>query len=236
MAEPTILCLIPARSGSKGIPHKNIQEFRGKPLMAWSIEQAQQCKYKMRVIVSTDDMNYADVARAHGAEVPFLRPKEISQDLSTDYEFISHALDWLAKYDNYVPDVVVQLRPTYPTRTVALLNDCLETFLANRSTFDSLRTVVPIEKSPYKMYRIDQGRLRPVCQSWEGRREPHNLCRQELPQCYLHNGCIDILRAEIVKYGTISGQMIYPYVMAAEETHDIDTVADLDAAKEQVTN
>jgi CMP-N-acetylneuraminic acid synthetase len=200
--------------------------------MAWSIEQALQCKYKMRVIVSTDDMNYADVARKYGAEVPFLRPKEISQDLSTDFEFIQHALCWLEKYDDYVPDVVVQLRPTYPTRTVALLNDCLDTFLANMKTYDSLRTVIPIEKSPYKMYRIVNGMLRPVCSTLDNRREPYNLCRQDLPQCYLHNGCIDILRANIVRYETITGQMIYPYVMPAEETHDIDTAADLEAAKE----
>ena len=87
-----ILCIIPARSGSKGIPHKNIKLFHNKPLLAWSIIQAQQSKYNMRIIVSTDSENYSNIANDYGAETPFLRPSEISQDSSTDYECIKHYL------------------------------------------------------------------------------------------------------------------------------------------------
>ena len=85
-----ILCIIPARSGSKGIPHKNIKNLCGKPLLSWSIEQAQKSKHYMRIIVTTDSEEYAEIARKYGAETPFIRPKEISQDLSTDLEFIQH--------------------------------------------------------------------------------------------------------------------------------------------------
>ena len=85
-----ILCLIPARSGSKGIKHKNIRNLSGKPLMAWSIEQAKNSKHSMRIIVTTDSEEYAKIARDYGAETPFLRPSKISQDLSTDLEFIKH--------------------------------------------------------------------------------------------------------------------------------------------------
>ena len=90
----TILCIIPARSGSKGIKNKNIMDFNGKPLIAWSIEQAKKCNYDMKIIVSTDSQDYADIAIIYGAEVPFLRPKKISDDLSTDIEFIKYCVDW----------------------------------------------------------------------------------------------------------------------------------------------
>ena len=85
-----ILCIIPARSGSKGIKDKNIKLFNGKPLLAWSILQAKQCSHDMRIIVSTDSHEYSRIAEQYGAEVPFLRPKHLSQDLSTDFECIEH--------------------------------------------------------------------------------------------------------------------------------------------------
>ena len=97
----------------KGIPHKNIKHLCGKPLLSWTIDQAKKSKYEMRIIVSTDSEKYVEIATNYGAETPFLRPKEISQDLSTDLEFIEHALKELKKND-YVPDFIVQLRPTYP--------------------------------------------------------------------------------------------------------------------------
>ena len=111
-----VLALIPARGGSKGIKMKNIKEFKGKPLIYWSIKLALDCKVVNRVIVSTDNENIKRVAEECGADVPFLRPKEISGDLSTDYEFIKHCLDYLKENGEDEPDIIVQLRPTYPTR------------------------------------------------------------------------------------------------------------------------
>jgi len=87
-----VLAIIPARGGSKGVPRKNLRLLLGKPLLVWAIERARDAKSVTRLIVSTDDEEIADLARAHGAEVPFLRPAEISQDLSTDVEFLLHAL------------------------------------------------------------------------------------------------------------------------------------------------
>ena len=88
-----ILCLIPARSGSKGLKDKNIRDFKGKPLIAHSILQAKECDFveSMRIIVTTDSKKYAEVAKKYGAEVPFIRPADISQDMSTDLEFMKHA-------------------------------------------------------------------------------------------------------------------------------------------------
>ena len=221
-----ILTLIPARSGSKGIKDKNIRHLNGKPLIVHSIEQAQKSNYssQMRIIVSTDSQHYAKIAKEYGAEVPFIRPKEISQDLSTDYEFIIHALDYLEK-ENYVPDIVLQLRPTQPLRKVEDIDSCLDLFIKNRSNYDSLRTVKKFEKSPYKMYSIRDNHLVPLFTEINEINEPYNHCRQLLPDTYLHIGYIDIFNTSIVKNGTISGKKVYPYIIE-NESIDIDTEED----------
>src|SRR5450759_2633130 len=103
-----ILAIIPARGGSKGIPRKNIRLFAGYPLIAWSIAAARQSEMVTRTLVSTDDAEIAAVARSFGAETPFLRPAEFSQDKTTDLPVFEHALQWLAENENFRPDVVVQ--------------------------------------------------------------------------------------------------------------------------------
>jgi N-acylneuraminate cytidylyltransferase len=219
-----IFALIPARSGSKGIPNKNIMDFHGLPMMAWSINQALECKYIDRVFVSTDSEEYRQIAIEYGAEAPFLRPKEISDDLSTDYECIKHFLDQLEDQ----PDIIVHLRPTYPTRKASILEATIEIFTGVRSEYDSLRTVVPFEKSPMKMYTIDSDVLNPLFPVWRGIKEPYNRCRQELTQCYLHNGYIDIMNTDTIKkYQSVTGPKIFPFVMDETETNDIDYYKDL---------
>ena len=222
-----VLALIPARGGSKGIKMKNIKEFRGKPLIYWSIKLALDCKVVNRVIVSTDNKNIKRVAEECGADVPFLRPKEISGDLSTDYEFIKHCLDYLKENGEDEPDIIVQLRPTYPTRKLEILNETLDIFIKNLDKYDSLRTVYEMEKSPYKMYNIEDGELKPLFKEVKGIKEPYNQCRQLLPKTYIHNGYIDLIKTEIVeKKYSITGDRIYPYLMSKEEYHDIDTEED----------
>jgi len=222
-----VLALIPARGGSKGIKMKNIKEFKGNPLIYWSIKLALDCKVVNRVIVSTDNENIKRVAEECGADVPFLRPKEISGDLSTDYEFIKHCLDYLKENGEDEPDIIVQLRPTYPTRKLDILNETLDIFIKNLDNYDSLRTVYEMEKSPYKMYNIEDGELKPLFKEVKGIKEPYNQCRQLLPKTYIHNGYIDLIKTEIVeKKGSITGDRIYPYLMSKEEYHDIDTEED----------
>ena len=226
-----ILCIIPARSGSKGLPHKNIKDYRGKPLLAWSIEQAQLCRYDMKIVVSTDSKEYADIAMKYGAEAPFLRPLEISGDLSTDYECMKHSVEWLKQNQQYYPDIVLQLRPTSPLRNVEDINNAIGLFLENRENYDSLRSVIEFEKSPYKMYNVKENTLMPLFKKVNDIDEPYNQCRQILPKCYLHNGYIDIFNTSILETETISGEKIYPYVMNKEEDLDIDTNDDLEKAR-----
>jgi len=222
-----ILCIIPARSGSKGIKNKNIMDYNGKPLLAWSIEQAQKCHYNMRIIVSTDSQEYANIARTYGAEVPFIRPSEISNDLSTDFEFINHCVNWLKTNENYSCDIILQLRPTSPTRKIEDINKALELFIKNRDKFDSLRSVIPFEKSPYKMYSLNNNTLTPLFNEINNIYEPYNQPRQILPQCYLHNGYIDILNTSLLNENTISGKNILPFIMEQNDNLDIDVISDL---------
>ena len=219
-----ILCIIPARSGSKGIPDKNIKLFCGKPLLAWSIIQAIKCKYKMKIVVSTDSQKYANIAKKYGAEVPFLRPIELSDDLSTDIEFLKYTIQGLELVQNYKPDIILQLRPTAPNRTVKNINNCLDTFIKNYENYDSLRTVAEVEKSPYKMYSFDNksNKLVPLFDNINNIKESFNQPRQILPKTYLHNGYIDILKTDLLKDDLISGSNIYPYKMDKSNNIDID--------------
>lgn len=227
-----ILVLIPARCGSKGLPNKNIKDFCGKPLLAWSIEQAKSSKYvdNMRIVLSTDSIEYANIGNEYGAEVPFIRPKKIAQDNSTDIEFIQHAVSYLEEWENYKSDIILQLRPTQPCRKVEEIDKCLDLFLQNREEYDSLRTLVESPKSPYKIYQINNDNVLEPVIKLEGL-EGINMCRQDLPKCYLHNGYIDILNTDILKKNTISGSKIYPYIMNNEDHIDIDTIKDWNEAE-----
>ena len=104
-----ILALIPARAGSKRVKNKNIRVFRGKPLIAHTIEQAKSSKYINRIIVTTDGPEIAKISQEYGAEVPFMRPAAISADDSVEIEYYKHALKWLAGYDDYKPDIIVNM-------------------------------------------------------------------------------------------------------------------------------
>src|SRR5688572_24739345 len=133
-----VLALIPARGGSKGIPRKNIRSFAGYPLIAWSIAAAKQSELVTRVIVSTDDEEIAKVAREWGAEAPFLRAAEISQDKTTDLPVFEHALKWLEDVEGYRPDIIIQLRPTSPIRPKGMVDEAIR-ILQNNKDADCVR-------------------------------------------------------------------------------------------------
>lgn len=226
-ASPEVLALIPARSGSKSIPHKNIRLLLGKPLLAYSIEHARASKLINRVIVSTDSAEYAQIARQYGAETPFLRPAEISQDHSTDLDVFLHALDWLATHEGYAPDLCVHLRPTYPVRRVADI-DAMIQILIDHPELDAARSVALAPETPYKMwFRDADGLLSPVVQTEIP--EAHNAPRQSLPTVYLQNACIDVVRSRIITAKhSMTGSRIWGYVM--QDNFDIDTEAQLQQA------
>lgn len=224
--KPEILTIIPARGGSKGIPRKNIRNFAGSPLIAWSIAAAQQSEFVTRTIVSTDDEEIAAVARSFGAETPFLRPAEFAQDQTTDLPVFEHALQWLAEHENYRPEVVVQLRPTSPIRPRDCVDGAIKILLAHPDA-DCVRGVVPAGQNPHKMWRLPGGENAPMKNllDVEGIVEPYNSPRQILPPIYWQTGHIDVIRASsILKKKSMSGGKIYPLVIDPRYSVDLDNL------------
>ncbi len=232
-----VLAIIPARGGSKGIPRKNIKVFAGYPLIAYSIVAAKQSKLVTRVIVSTDDADIVEVTRRWGAEVPFTRPSEYSQDHTLDYPVIRHALDWLAENEGYYPDVVVQLRPTSPVRPRNCIDDAIQ-LLLDHPDADCVRGVVSAGQNPFKMWTIDSetGQMRPLI-GVEGIKEPYNAPRQVLPQVYWQTGHIDAIRAQtIIEKGSLTGDVILPLMIDPRYTVDIDMPSDWKISEKLVQN
>jgi N-acylneuraminate cytidylyltransferase len=222
-----ILALIPARGGSKGIPRKNIRNFAGYPLIAWSIAAAKQSELVTRVIVSTDDEEIAAVAREYGAETPFLRPAELAQDKTTDLPVFEHALEWLEENEGYRPEITIQLRPTSPIRPKGMLDHAIRILLEHKEA-DCVRGIVPAGQNPFKMWRFD-GENKPMnpLLAVDGIAEPYNAPRQILPPVYWQTGHIDAIRVSTIKQKhSLTGDVIYPLVIDPRYTVDIDNLSD----------
>src|SRR5574339_711639 len=222
-----ILALIPARGGSKGIPRKNIRNFAGYPLIAWSIAAAKQASCVTRVIVSTDDEEIAAVAREHGAETPFLRPAELAQDNTTDLPVFEHALVWLEEQEGYKPEIIIQLRPTSPIRPKDCVDNAVKILLEHQDA-DCVRGVVPAGQNPHKMWRLagEDQPMRPLLEV-AGIAEPYNAPRQILPPVYWQTGHIDAIRVSTIRQKrSLTGGVIYPLVIDPRFTVDIDSLSD----------
>jgi CMP-N-acetylneuraminic acid synthetase len=231
-----VLVLIPARGGSKSIPRKNIRPFAGHPLIAYSIAAGLAAETVTRVIVSTDDEEIAQVSRNYGAETPFLRPIEISQDNTPDLPVFQHALQWLANTESYEPDIVVQLRPTSPFRRVWHVDQAVYRLLEQPAA-DAVRTVCVPFQNPFKMWRIGQdGFMHPLLEpqflagNWHTtglRNEPYNMPRQELPEVYWQTGYVDAAWADtILSKNSMTGSRILPLIIDPSEWIDIDSPDD----------
>jgi N-acylneuraminate cytidylyltransferase len=225
--KPQVLALIPARGGSKGIPGKDIKPFAGYPLIAYSIGAGLRSEQVTRVIVSTDDEAIAAVAKEWGAEVPFLRPGHLAEDDTPDLPVLTHCLDWLAKNEDFHPDVVVWLRPTSPIRPLDCVDQAVELLLAHPEA-DSVRGVVPAGQNPFKMWTLDEesGALMQLIDV-PGNAEPYNAPRQSLPQVYWQTGHIDALWTKtIADKGSMTGDVIMPLMIDPRYTVDLDLPSD----------
>ena len=215
-----VLALIPARGSSKGLPRKNILPLAGRPLIVHSIEHALAAETVTRTIVSTDDEEIASIARAAGAELPFLRPAEHARDDSQDLDVFRHALDWLTGHEGYRPDLIVHLRPTHPIRRPGRIDEAVRAIAADRSA-DSLRSVSWPQQTPYKMWRIDNGYLVPLLVV-PGVTDAHSMPRQVLPEIWWQSGLVDVIRPRtILDLGSMAGERILPFVVD-EPIVDID--------------
>ena len=220
------ISLIPARGGSKGVSGKNLALLAGKPLIAYSIEDSLNCPLVERTIVSTDDPKIAEVARSYGAEVPFLRPSEISQDGTPDFPVLLHTLEWLKVNEGFTtPDIIVQLRPTTPLRPFGLIERAIELIDQNKEA-DCVRSVRESVYTPYKMWQLDGTFLKPFIKLEN--KESYNMPRQQLPKVFYHDGVLDVIRSStIFEKKSVTGTKILPLFM--EESFlvvDIDKPVD----------
>lgn len=220
-----VLALIPARGGSKSIPRKNIRILAGHPLIAYSIAAGLAAETVTRLIVSTDDEEIAAISRKYGAETPFLRSAEFSQDNTPDLPVFQHALHWLAEQEDYQPEIVLQLRPTSPLRRVWHIDQAIYSLL-ERPEADSIRTVCVPFQNPFKMWQIGpDGLMQPLMKTSYA--EPYNMPRQLLPEVYWQTGYVDAAWTQtILEKNSMTGDYILPLVIDPGEWIDIDSPDD----------
>jgi len=220
-----IVAVIPARSGSKGVPDKNIAKLLDKPLIAYSIEAARRTSLISRVIVSTDSDKYASIAKSYGAEIPFLRPNELSKDDSTDYDFVKHLLDWFSSNENNQPEYIIHLRPTTPIRDPEIIDDAIKLFMKNNDA-TSLRSGHEMSETAYKQFEIEGGYFKKIC-TGSFNLDDANENRQSFPKTYFPNGYVDILKTSFVlKNELLHGNKVLSYI--TDFAIEIDTIEDFE--------
>lgn len=216
-----ILGIIPARGGSKGIPHKNIVDLCGKPLISYTIEAGLKSNYIDYLMVSTDDNEIASLSKELGAQIPFLRPKELASDKSKTLDAILHATNNL--YDmGMVFDDLVLLQPTQPLRTAEDIDRAIEKYFENGCK--DLASVSEVDDNPILIRFIKDDELIPILNMLSTCR------RQDMPQYYRVNGCIYINNIRNLNENTSFNDNIIPYIMKKEHSIDIDDYFDLEVA------
>jgi N-acylneuraminate cytidylyltransferase len=223
--KPKIIALIPARSGSKRIPNKNIKDFNGHPLIAYTIQTAIESKIFDKVVCVTDDDYYAKIALHYGAEVPHLRPKEISGDKSFDIQWIEWILCYL-KQNGFSFDVFSILRPTNPFRLPQTIQKAWSLFL-NEPNADSLRAVQKVTEHPGKMWCLDKKRMNPLLPFQNDGVPWHSSQNTSLPEIYIQNASLEIAWTKVaLEDASISGNSVIPFVSEGLEGFDINNPED----------
>ena len=216
-----VLGLIPARAGSKRVPDKNIRLLGGHPLLAYSIRSAIDSGVFERVLVSTDSLQYADIAREYGAEVPFLRPAELAGDDSRDIDWIRWTLEQIPGYDAFAI-----LRPTSPFRKAETIRRAWAQF-SEDGRADSLRAVQKVSEHPGKMWTIDGDRMHPLLPLGPADAPWHSSATQSLPAVYVQNASLEIAWTRtVLEMGTIAGRSIMPFLTEGDEGFDVNTELD----------
>jgi CMP-N-acetylneuraminic acid synthetase len=220
----TVVAVIPARAGSKGLPGKNIRKLLDKPLIAYTIKAALQSKFIDRTIVSTDGKKIADVARRYGAEVPFLRPAHLATDTAHTPPVIEHAISYLEKNENYKVDIVVTLQPTNPLRRAEHIDLGIKKFLkASTDSLIGVKEAFP----PWWLFKPKGNRVIPFIEFKKGV-NALNLERQQLPKVYQVNGALYVTKRDYLRRAnSLVNQKSCAYLLMDEESSlDVDTPLD----------
>jgi N-acylneuraminate cytidylyltransferase/CMP-N,N'-diacetyllegionaminic acid synthase len=220
-----ILCIIPARGDSMGIPRKNIKIFCGKPLIAYTIEQAKRSKYIDRVIVSTDDLEISEISLRYGAEIPFTRPAELSGDNISTIDVLLHAIEWVEKKEQYMFDILTLLHVTAPLRKVEDIDNCIELLVRRKG--DSIFSVTEAQRNPYfNMVEVTKtGAVKLV-------KKGNFPSRQTAPKVYEINACVYVWWKNTLKEKrSIFSDKSQIYIMPKERSIDIDDYIDFKIAE-----
>ncbi|OAN49287.1 acylneuraminate cytidylyltransferase [Paramagnetospirillum marisnigri] len=218
----SVLALITARGGSKGLPGKNIRPLGGKPLVAWTVEQARACPLVDRVVISSDDPEIILAAQAAGCEAPFIRPAELASDTASSADVAIHALDALGQDF----DILVLLQPTSPLRESADIDACIRK-LVDHPEAPSVVSVTESSKSPWWMQTMDDGgRLSPLMPDANAAR------RQDQPRVFVPNGAVYVVRvAWLRQRRAFLGEGSLGHEMPADRSVDIDSLLDFRIAE-----
>ena len=227
---PRVLGIIPARGGSKGIPHKNLVPLAGQPLLHYTADAARNSRRLTRTILSSDDSRIISVARSHGIEAPFVRPPHLATDTAPPVLVALHALEHVEKAEASQYEYICLLQPTCPLRGSGDIDNAID--LLHVSDCDAVVSVCQVsEPHPAKMLRIVAGLLQPLLPAlWH-----EQLRRQDLPPIYFPNGAVYCVRRDILlKYSTLWGAKTLSYVMPPERSVNIDDYLDVAVAESLV--
>jgi N-acylneuraminate cytidylyltransferase len=226
---PSVIALVPARSGSERVPHKNIRPLAGHPLLAYAIATAEQAGISDRIVVSTDSEQIADVARWYGADVPFLRPPEYATSTSPDIEWIADMLGKLPE----AYDLFAIVRATNPFRGPDVVRRGLDQLLATPEA-DSIRAVERVKQHPGKMWLLAEDRrtMTPLLEQSHLEVAWHAGQLQALPPVYVQNSALEIAWARVVtETRSREGRVVCPFFTAGPEGFNVDDEADWERAE-----
>lgn len=228
---PTAVALIPARGGSERVPGKNIRELAGHPLIAYSIAAAQESGLFDEIVVSTDSAEIAEVAEAHGAKVPGLRPAEMASATSPDIDWVRYVMSGLAEEDGE-PEVFSLLRPTSPFRGPATIRRAFDQLVELGERADSLRAVQLCREHPGKMWVVEEELMRPLLDQPDG--VPyHSRQYKSLPRVHVQNSSLEMAWTRALhEHDSISGERVAPFLTDEFEGFSIDYPDDWERAEE----
>lgn len=218
----SIIAIIPARGGSKGLPGKNIKELCGKPLIAWTIEKALKSRYLDVVMVSTDSQEIADIAQSYNASVPFLRPSELATDTASSYDVICHALDHYRQSDRLDFAYTMLLEPTSPLREDDDIDRVIEALDSNAKFFDSIVTLGEVGEHPSIMKRFVGDRIAPFCPDLQ-----QTTRRQDNAPAYFPYGVAYLAKTEsLIETKTFYSNRCMGFQIQRYQNHEIDDIYD----------
>lgn len=232
-----VMGIVGIRSGSKGVPDKNIKPLAGKPLVGWILETARRSRHIDRLVVSTDSEAYAQVARQFGADVPYLRPAALASDSAPEFEYVKHMVEWLRDHESYQPDIVVRMMATVPFQATEDLDAVIEILLADPAAHSAV-VIAEARQHPQKALKLvddGAGGKKLVTFLTESGREVTPLGRQRYEKAYFRANVIACRTATIFDTASLTGDLVRYHIIPQERAIDIDSPTDFFVIEQLMT-